>query len=565
MSAYPPQPPPPPPYGPQGGQYPPQYDRRALKAQRRAMQAQARMARAQARAQMRATRRGSIVGPLLLVALGVAFLLAQTGRISWTYALGWYGRWWPLVLIGAGVIVLAEWALDQHEVSGGGVSARRTLGGGVVFLLILLVLTGLSMHGATAIYGSGFGDGSFFARHFGGWEHLGDEHDSDDSISSALNAGEGLIVRNPHGDVAVSGTSTDGQVHVSVHKQTWAWKQSDAEDKERRLEPVFSNDGTSVSLIVQTVDGGQDDLSVQMPAGTALTLEADHGDVSVKSISAAVLVTANHGDVELENISGAVSAHINDDDASVTAHNVNGTLLLEGRTGDVNLSDVGGAVTMQGDFFGTTEMDRVNGQVRFESSRTQFTAERVDGQLEIERGELQGNALMGPLTLTSTNKDVTLERVQGAVEIRNTGKGDISVTNAAPLGAIMIANEHGSVDVGIPGDAGFVLTAQAHSGEIENDFGLSPEGTGGQHTESGTVAHGGPAVSITTEGDVTVRKSSVQPLPTTPPAAPAPPSVIAPVAPKAPVAAAPKALKAPVAPKGHAVPAAPKAPAAVTF
>src|ERR1700679_212342 len=88
MSAYPPPPP--------SGQYPPIYDRNAMRAQRqilraqaRAQQAQQRAMRHQLRAQRRSMRRGSIVGPLIILAVGVTFLLAQTGRISWVQTLEW--------------------------------------------------------------------------------------------------------------------------------------------------------------------------------------------------------------------------------------------------------------------------------------------------------------------------------------------------------------------------------------------------------------------------------------------------------------------------------------------
>src|SRR5580700_3386621 len=121
--------PPPPP----GAPTPPPYDPNAWRAQRQAMKAQARMQRAQWKAQMRATRRGSIAGPVLLIALGVVFLLAQTGKMNWWSVATWYGTWWPVVLIGAGLILLAEWAYDHHLNPDPATRGRRTLGGGVVF------------------------------------------------------------------------------------------------------------------------------------------------------------------------------------------------------------------------------------------------------------------------------------------------------------------------------------------------------------------------------------------------------------------------------------------------
>src|ERR1700722_10787286 len=105
MSAYPP-PPPSPPYPPQS--YGPDW-----KQQRRVMRDRARMQRQAMRQQahlyrehMRAMRRSSILGPLVLIGIGISFLLIQTGHISANHAWDWFGRWWPLLLVGSGVIVL---------------------------------------------------------------------------------------------------------------------------------------------------------------------------------------------------------------------------------------------------------------------------------------------------------------------------------------------------------------------------------------------------------------------------------------------------------------------------
>jgi len=141
MSAYPPP--------------PPGFDRQMMKQQIRMAKQQARLQRHQMRMQMRMYRRHSIVGPLVLVALGIVFLLAQTGRLSWSHALKWYGSWWPLVLIAAGVILLGEWALDQQAGPDGTVRVRRTLGAGVVVLLVFLALVGVSMRTTTSVYDHG--------------------------------------------------------------------------------------------------------------------------------------------------------------------------------------------------------------------------------------------------------------------------------------------------------------------------------------------------------------------------------------------------------------------------
>jgi DUF4097 and DUF4098 domain-containing protein YvlB len=520
------------------------YDRQALKQQIRMQKQQARMQRHMMRAQARSLRRGSMVGPLVLVALGIVFLLAQMGRVSWASVLAWYAHWWPLVLIGAGLLLLAEWTFDQQMRPAGAPYRGRVLGGGVVLLLVLLALAGVGSRGVN--HAMAWGNHTF-GHEFSGFDiALGERHDADDSVSSPIVSGGALLIRNPHGDVTVTGASDDGQVHVSCHKQVYARTDSDADSKESSLQPSFSQEGSNLTLNVASVAGGQADLTVQVPRDTMLTVRADHGDIDIQEIHAAVSLSANSGDVNLSGINGPVTAHVNDDHSSVSAHSVTGSVNVDGHTGDINVSDVTGPVALQGDFFGTTHLERVNGAVSFKTSRTQFEAARIDGTFEIALdADLEADQVMGPVKLTTRDRGVSLERVQGSVSIVNRN-GEVSLTDAMPLAEINIANSHGSVDVGVPANAGFVLSAETRNGDVENDFNLQKKGTDDHPSLAGTVGSGGPALNIvTTDGDVTVRKAMVAPLP---PAAPAPKITIAPPNPPK----APRAPKAPAAPKGLA-------------
>ena len=101
MAGYPPTMPPP--------GYDPRAQRRYAKEQARAARAAARAQAQQLRYQMRSMRRGSVLGPLLLIAVGVVFLLFQTGHLDRQHFWDWYGHWWPLLLVLAGVVVLANW------------------------------------------------------------------------------------------------------------------------------------------------------------------------------------------------------------------------------------------------------------------------------------------------------------------------------------------------------------------------------------------------------------------------------------------------------------------------
>jgi len=554
MSSYPPPPPPPPsgpPNPPNYAQYPPNpasYNRDAWKAQRRAIKLQARTQRDQARLQMRAMRRRSIVGPLFLLALGIVFLLAQMGRLSWAQAVTWYGYWWPLVLVAAGVVLLAEWAIDQRPRPDGTPYRGRVLGGGVVVLLIFLALAGVGARAAN--YGVTWKD-----RHFGsGFQGidvaLGERHDFDDSLSSSIHEGSSLLIRNPHGDVTVTGSSDDGQVHVSVHKEAFARTDDAAANKEARLQPTFTRDGANLTLDVAMVEGGQADLTIQVPRTTMLTVRADHGDIDIQEIHAPVSVSANSGEVNLSGIDGAVNAHVNNESSNFSAHSVTGALSVDGRAGDINVSDITGPVTLAGDFFGTTHLEQINGGVSFKTSRTQFEAARIDGTFEIALdADLEADQVMGPIKLTTRDRGITLDRVQGSVQIANRN-GAVSVTSAAPLAQIDINNQHGSVDLGVPADTNFVVNAETKNGDIENDFALKAQGPEDRPVLMGKIGNGGPDVKIyTTDGDITVRKATVSPLPVV---APTPRISVIPMVP-----ALPKMPKLPRMPKMPATPADP--------
>ena len=115
MANYPP-PYPPPPGPPYGDDW--KYQRRIMKEQAR-MQRDVLRAQQQAyRQQLRGMRRGSVVGPLLVIVLGIVFLLVQMGHISGHDLWLWYGRWWPALLVGAGIVMLLEWSFDQYMHTG---------------------------------------------------------------------------------------------------------------------------------------------------------------------------------------------------------------------------------------------------------------------------------------------------------------------------------------------------------------------------------------------------------------------------------------------------------------
>jgi len=519
MASYPPPPPPPPPPGPPyGSDW--RYQRRVVREQVRMQRDAYRAQRAAYRYQMRGLRRSSIVGPVLIVAIGIIFLLVQTGHMSGRDFWAWYGHWWPMLFLGAGIIMLAEWAFDQYFLSNSNQPHyRRRVGGGVFFLLLLLAFTGFVF--------SGFQNGArtFFHRNFGISQDnldqfLGDKHESDQTLDQAFPAGNMLSVENPRGDVTVTGTSDDNQIHIAVHKEVYTRTDSEANAKAQQLSPNLSTSGNTLSVVVPSIEGTRAFLTITVPAAAPTTVMANHGDVHVSSIRGNVNVTANHGDIDLSAITGTVVSHINNSDSSFSAHSITGPLTVEGHGSDLTLSDLSGPISFNGDIYGSIHFERIRGPVRFHTSRTDFQFARLDGAVEISSGDMTASQALGPLMLNTRNRNITLDRVAGDISVTNKN-GTVDVTGAPPLGNVTVENRNGSINVTVPEHASFTVQAETTNGDLDNDFSLESQGTDTHKTFSGTVGKGGPVLRLTTsQGDLNLKKASVMPLPPAPPEPP---------------------------------------------
>jgi hypothetical protein len=157
----------------------------------------------------------SIVGPVILIGLGVLFLMRNMG-----YSLGFlqgFGRYWPLLLVLIGVVRLVEWAMARS-------SGRPApcMGGGSVFLLILVIIAGCSVtamnHAPGVFHFNPNADGLDAGDE---WMHLfGNEYTFDGEQTAPLPAGNAVHVRCDRGNVTVN-TWDQPQVRLSFHKRVF--------------------------------------------------------------------------------------------------------------------------------------------------------------------------------------------------------------------------------------------------------------------------------------------------------------------------------------------------------
>ena len=512
-------------YPPNPGQYPQQDPRQQMRDYARAQRDQIRAQRHYWRAYWRAGRRGSIVGPIILLAIGIIALLIEIGNLNGYAVWDWYVRWWPLLLILVGVISLAEYFFDK-----GDPYARRYSGGPIVGLVVMLLILGLVAHGFHR-YGRrlGMNDNDM-------WFMMGEEHDNDIQMDHAVAANGTVNVQNPRGDVAVT-ASTDGQIHLRAHQMVHTSSDKQAAKEFDEIRPQIATSGSNTTISVPSRNGAAVDLTLEIPEGSLLTLNAQHGDVSVDGLKNNANVTSGHGDVKIDDITGDVQARMSDGDFS--AHSVGGQLILNGHMNDVTLSEIKGHAIMDGAFFGDTHLEQMGGAVHFHSTRTDMDLPKLGGDLTLDSDDLTANQIDGPTRIVTRSKNIELSQVSGDLHIENSD-GDVNVTAAAPLGNVNIANRSGGLTVTVPENAHFSVSGSTTGDDdLETDFPLDVTSGGDQKRVSGTIGQGGVRLDLTTtHGNLQLRKGGME----VAPAVPAPPTPPTPPgtgkhlkAPKAPV------------------------------
>lgn len=456
--------------------------------------------------------RPSIAGPLILLTVGVFALLMETGRIDAGRFWSWYAQWWPLILIGLGLVLLLEYFLDRNNPYAG----RRSMSG-FGFLILLLLLGGWGTH-ASHVWGplsDQFSDRNDF------WSMMGEEHDNDVQQDEAISPTATVQVQNPRGDVTIT-ASPDDKMHVRAHQVVHSSSDSDARKTFDVITPKVINSGSSVVLSVEGRNNARVDLTVELPSGAGTVVNAGRGDVTIEGLKTGSEVNANRGDVKFDDMGGNVHARM--DHGDLSAHQMAGDVTVDGHAGDVTLSGVKGKVTLNGDFFGDTHLEQIGSTVLFHSSRTDLEIPKLQGDLTMDSSDLNISQAVGPVRVVTRSKDIDMSQFSGDARIEN-NNGDVTITTARPLGNLQVNNRTGNISVTVPENASFSLTASNADGDLHTDFPLTVASSGNRKTAQGQIGSGGPRLELATgHGDLQIIKGGTgEPVPPTPPEAPAPP------------------------------------------
>jgi putative adhesin/cell wall-active antibiotic response 4TMS protein YvqF len=469
-------------------------------------------------------RRGSIFWALTLIAVGGLFLYHNFAPEFRPWEI--IAKWWPILIIFWGLSKLIDYLHAQAHPE----TAPMTLfSGSEVVLLVLILLLGTMI--------------SHIVLH--PWREwpgaVGINVDDDDwanlftnsytytqTVSKEVKPQPRLIVVNRRGDVEVH-TSDQKTLDAVVKETVRADNESGAKKAADQIKFEIAEEAgqyifkSNVDSLPSSGRNVRLDIVLHVPKGGSVELTAERGDISVEGVQGDESLTARHGDVRVASAEGLVKVHQSRGDTQV--RDVKGSVELDGRGGDVDVGGVSGNVTVSGDFSGAVQFRDVAQSLRFTSSRTELSTQRLSGRLYMEMGSLDARGVDGPFELRTRQKDITLDGFAHSLKISD-ANGEVRLRAASPpKQAIEVNSDHGGIELELPANSDFQIQADSRHGEVSSDFSganLKVVTEGDAPSITGTHGKGGPLIRLTTTYG-TIRLAHAGPQAPAPPEAPSAP------------------------------------------
>ncbi len=455
---------------------------------------------------------GSIFGALLLIAIGALFLYSnlEPDFSPWP----WVAKYWPVLIIFWGLAKLVNYLALRGRPEA---AAAARISGGDIFGLILLVLCG-SLFSQVVDRGWWSAPGLVV----GGEELgclLGREYEFSDELAVAVEPPATFRVRNLRGDVNISraaappeaGPPEARSIRVVARKKVCAPTEAEASRLAESFQPLLEEvdqgyefrwefEGTSSRALSAH-------LAVEVPARVSVQLSNRRGDVEVKGVQGSVALDLQRGEARMEEIRGNVSVELGRGSAHLAG--ITGNVLVEGRGNEITLRDIQGSATLNGEYYGPLHLARITGPTRFESSQTEFSVPRVDGEVSFVSDNLIVRGVPGEVTVRTRSKEIEMEEVAGSIDIKNRNGPVLLRFRTPPANDIRVETRSGDIELFLPEDSGFQLTARARDGEIESDFrgpGLARREERRDQTMTGTYGTRRASITLsTTYGTIYLR------------------------------------------------------------
>lgn len=412
-------------------------------------------------------RRGSIIGPLILIVLGLLFLWSN---LSGGFALlDLLATQWPWILVAWGLIRLGELFLWSQQ---GQPLPESGLSGGEWFLAVLLCVAGSGLYGSKAVIGD-FGSFPAIAK---GVRLFGESYDfsvTDQSIPADKNPR--VLIENLRGEVIVSAEDI-AEVRAGGRESLRAISEEDARQTWETRKLTIEKQGDLI--VVRTNQEGlpgerqlRSYLQVKVPRNCILETRGRDLRFEATGVTGSVSLQADEADASVSAIKGGVNLRLNRS-RDVRLRDIEGPADIKSSRGDnLSLEAMQGPVVVSGSFSGNVELRKLAGPIRMEDRRLDLRAVAIPGEIVANRGDLTGRGITGPLRIASESKDVDLDQFTGKLEL-DLARRDARIRQQGPKVFPMdVSVRRGKVTVLLPPNVPVQIDGSARKGEIANRTG----------------------------------------------------------------------------------------------
>jgi hypothetical protein len=455
-------------------------------------------------------RRGSIFWALTLIGVGVIFLWQNFNPAVHPWQL--IAKFWPILIIFWGFSKLIDYIQAQAHPD---TTPPPLFSGSEVVMLILILALGTIVSKIVLQSGPSWG-----------W-HINDDEIANmflnsftytKTLSQPVQGSPHLVLEDQHGDVEIRGAD-QAAIDVMAKESIRADDENAAKKMSENLKlEVVEEAGhyllrSNRSSLVNEGRRITIDTSLRVPKATSDDVSSEHGDIVVDGVNGDQTLATQKGDVRAINVQGLVKIHKNG--GSTEVRNLKGSLELDGHGDDIEVADVSDTVTVHGEFTGALQFRNVGQTLRYDSLRTDMTAQKLSGRLEMEVGSMEVNGINGPLDITTREKDVTVNDFKHSLHVSNSN-GQISLqTSLLPLHDIQVESKKGEVELTLPAGSNFQIEAISRHGEVECDFsgpGLKVVKEGDTPSISGSYGKGGAMIRISTDyGAIRILRAGAHP------------------------------------------------------
>lgn len=343
----------------------------------------------------------------------------------------------------------------------------------------------------------------------------------EESRSFALASGKTLRLGLSNGDVEV--TTGIGDPSLSATITAYDDTKEEAQKLLDTIKIVIDESGDGAAIRVEDKDGdlknargstktkAKVDFKISVPEGVHLALDLSSGDVSASGKFADSDVQSGYGKVTVSGSDGDLAAKSGSGDVAVScargkklaAETGYGdvrvgdcefdALRAKSGSGDVALFEVRAARVEARSGYGDVKLRKVGGEVEAVSGSGSVKADGLSGShftLKSGYGDVEARNATGKLSIESSSGSVRVGEFKGEVEAKS-GYGDVHVdgvlqgltaesssgsVDVTALAGSKVASEwrlhsgYGSVELGLPADLPFTLSAKTGYGEVDLDL-----------------------------------------------------------------------------------------------